>query len=239
MANELRKLASDLYMALVLVVLMAAMAALAPPRAFGASRLIADKIGDVLQSRYLGARVMVDETMDCTLKAEDTTAESIAEISRCDEDLTGSVRCWFQAGGDCRTRFHAWQNAWFPIKRVKPGEKLVRADFQLKPIDVSIGAVREFRGALVSATADLDQLEATQTLTEGGFLVSTSVNRVPDVRRGDPIKIRLVSGDLSLTTAGQASEPGYLNNHMQVMIQKTKRVILGILVADHTVEVKL
>ena len=83
------------------------------------------------------------------------------------------------------------------------------------------------------------QLESRQTILEGYFLTTNAVQRLPDVRRGDPVTLKLISGELQLTTQGIAQEPASIRSNVRVMVLKTKKEMVGKLQDSNTVEVKL
>jgi flagella basal body P-ring formation protein FlgA len=87
--------------------------------------------------------------------------------------------------------------------------------------------------------AELMHLESRQTILQGQFITSSAVQRIPDIRRGDSVRIRMISGGLAVSTQGTAEEPGYINGKMRVMANKSKREFVGELSADGVVEVKL
>jgi flagella basal body P-ring formation protein FlgA len=135
--------------------------------------------------------------------------------------------------------FAAWVPARVPIQRIKPGQALSPELFVTQEVNVSTGPAREYRGVILPADYDLNGLEAMQTILEGQFLTSSSVQRVPDVRRGDSIRIHLISGELTLSTLGIAEEPAYMNKQVRVMTTKSKRELSGYLRSGGVVEVKL
>jgi flagella basal body P-ring formation protein FlgA len=120
-----------------------------------------------------------------------------------------------------------------------PGDSISDSQFTVQEIDIASGLNREIRGLILSPTANLARLETRQTILEGQPLLSSQVRKMPDVRSGDAVRIELVSGSLTLTTLGTVSEPGFLNEQIHVMSQKTKRELIGTLLPDHVVEVKL
>lgn len=135
--------------------------------------------------------------------------------------------------------FASWTVAKVSTRRVRPGEPINSNYFISQKINLATGLAHEYRGVIISADSDLSRLEATQTILEGQFLMSSAVQRSPDIRRGDSIRIHLVSGELTLTTTGFAEEPGYLDKQIRVMTTKSKRELSGLLQEGGIVEVKL
>jgi flagella basal body P-ring formation protein FlgA len=90
-------------------------------------------------------------------------------------------------------------------------------------------------------TADqaIANYEAIQTIMEGQFLVTSSFRKVPDVRRGDSIRVNIVSNGLILMALGTSEESGYINHSIRVRTGKTKRELVGKLLPGGVIEVKL
>lgn len=135
--------------------------------------------------------------------------------------------------------FAAWLPARVPVRRVLPGEKLQGDQFSLQEVNVASGAMREFRGVILNQNTDISHLQARQTLIEGQPLLSSAVERVPDVRRGDSVRLKIVSNGLTLSALATASEAGYLNGPVRVLTAQTKRELSGKLISSGVVEVKL
>jgi flagella basal body P-ring formation protein FlgA len=144
-----------------------------------------------------------------------------------------------QSVTECWVRFSALMPAWVAKRRILPGEKLSQDSFERKEIDVAQGMAREMRGLLL--TTDLTQvaLESRQTILEGQPALSNAVQQTPDIRRGDALRIRMLSGGVILSTAGTAEEPAYLQSPVRVITQKSKRQLVGKLVESGVVEVRL
>ncbi len=135
--------------------------------------------------------------------------------------------------------FSAMMSARVAVRRIFPGESLKAEDFATQEINVASGANFELRGVVLSQEQPLAKLETRQTILEGQVLLSSAVQRMPDIRRGDSIQVRVVSGDLRLMTTGQALEPGYLNQSLKITAGKKKNELQGKLLGGGVVEVKL
>jgi flagella basal body P-ring formation protein FlgA len=129
--------------------------------------------------------------------------------------------------------------AYVASRRVMPGEKIDAGYFMIKPVDVSRGQGRELRGVIFPAGEPLAGLESRQTILEGQFITLSAVQKAPDLRRGDVVNIRILSGDLTVNVQGTAEEPGYLDGRVRVMSAKTKRELVGLLRPGSVVEVQL
>lgn len=135
--------------------------------------------------------------------------------------------------------FSAWVSANVAVRRLRPGEALSADAFVAKKINISTGQGHEFRGVIFPEKRDLAGLEAIQTILEGQFLVTSAVQKKPDIHRGDAVRIHLISDELVLMTLGIAEEPGYLTQQIRVMTGKGKRELLGLLRPGGVVEVPL
>lgn len=135
--------------------------------------------------------------------------------------------------------FAAWTTARVALRRIAAGEKLSSDQFLVQEVNIATGQAGEARNTLVTEEADVEGLESRQTILEGSLLTSHQVQRTPDVRRGDTVQVRVVSGDLILSTRGIAQESGFKNAKIKVISGKTKKEFVGELRSDGQVEVKL
>jgi flagella basal body P-ring formation protein FlgA len=135
--------------------------------------------------------------------------------------------------------FSAYVPAWIAVRRILPGEKLAPEQFLQQDVNVASGMAYEYRGVILGRDVDVSGFEAKQTILEGQYALSSGVQRIPDVRRGQPVQIRLTAGGVVLTTPGIAEEPGYVESSVHVMSAKTKRALIGRLRAGRIVEVTL
>ncbi|MBS1963414.1 MAG: flagellar basal body P-ring formation protein FlgA [Bdellovibrionales bacterium] len=138
-----------------------------------------------------------------------------------------------------QVRFSAMVPTFVASKRVHPGDKLSRGDFSVQSVNVASGMAYQYRGVMMSAKEKLEGLQARQTILEGQYPLTSGVERIPDARRGDPIEVRIVSGDVELTTLGNVQEPAYLNQNVRILTQKSKKELVGKLKSGGVVEVRL
>ncbi len=157
----------------------------------------------------------------------------LADLSR------GEARFRFDDGAEGSIGFSAWIRAKVATRRILPGERLRAEDFVAQTIDEAVGRAREVRGLILSEETDVDRLEAFHTILQGQFVVTSAVRKLPDLKKGEPVRIRLVSGDVTLTAPGIADEAAYLDAQVRVMSIKSKRMMMGRLRADSVVEVRL
>lgn len=135
--------------------------------------------------------------------------------------------------------YRAWVGVPVALHRVRPGDKLAASDFQVREIDVSRGLNYEYRGLIVPTETDLGKYQARNTILEGQYPLSSGIEKVPDVRRGDSVTVKLLSGEIQLSTPAVAQEPGYRDQPIRVLTSKTKRELTGLVRENGTVEVQL
>lgn len=138
-----------------------------------------------------------------------------------------------------QTPYEAWMRVPVANKRIYPNTKLKAEDFRVQEINVATGMPREYRGAMLEGDASIDKLESRQTILEGQFVTRNAVQKQPDIRKGEMVKLELVSGELSLVTQAIVQEPGSVGERIRVLTLKTKKEIVGKVRADRSVEVSL
>jgi flagella basal body P-ring formation protein FlgA len=203
-----------------------------------------------IAKRFPGARIELTSPLQWTQVADSPGKAApqgeIISVSLGDETVRGEAPFSVESRDEGGLRI-SWgrvnYNAMVPARvattRIMPGEAIQATQFIDQEVDVAHGMNHDIRGLIVSPSLELSRLETRQTVLEGQPLLSSEIKRMPDVRRGDPVRIELVSGSLTLTTLGTASEPGYLDQQVHVMSQKTKRELIGTLLPDNIIEVRL
>lgn len=138
-----------------------------------------------------------------------------------------------------QTPYEAWIQVPTAAKRIYPNTKLKSEDFRIQEVNVATGMPREYRGVMLESDAPLAQMESRQTILEGQFVTRNAVQRQPDIRKGEMVRLELVSGDLSLVTQAIVQEPGSVGERIRVLTLKTKKEIVGKIRSDRSVEVSL
>jgi flagella basal body P-ring formation protein FlgA len=154
-------------------------------------------------------------------------------------EVSGTLEDGSERADLIQTPYSAWKKAWVAAKRLYPNTRLKDEDFKISEINVATGPAREYRGVMLPADTRFSGLQTKQTLLEGQFAVTSAVERQPDLRKGDQVRLDLISGDLTLTTQGMAEEPASVGDHVRIMTSKTKKEVVGILKEDRSVEVQL
>jgi flagella basal body P-ring formation protein FlgA len=124
-------------------------------------------------------------------------------------------------------------------RRILPGAPLQKEDFVVQKVDVTTGFLAEVRGLFLNKDEPVQGLEARNTLLEGQPVLVNAVQRIPALKRGEPVRLKVLSGTVALVTDGIADEPGHINQKIRVISRLTKRTLVGRLVEGGTVEVEL
>jgi flagella basal body P-ring formation protein FlgA len=200
---------------------------------------LGEKIKQEISKQYPGSRIELTSEFHWIrggLSSQITKVEIVAENKR------GEVQFIARDGqnvSEAWISFAAWAPTWIAKRRIMPGERLHSEMFIVQDVNVAVGMAREYRGIILSHDTDVSGYEASQTILEGQFPMTSGVRRVPDLRRGEAIQIRMVSGGVTLSTSGVAEEPSYVNQSVRVMASKTKRSMTGRLLPEGVVEVRL
>ncbi len=203
------------------------------------ARAATEKVRQELQKKFFGAAITLSDFTEGFQKGD--------QIIQVQETLPGRVVVSIEGSDNIRRQvsadFQAVVSTWTAKRRVSPGEVLKDEFFQLSETDVSKGPSRDLRGLLVdSSSAGQNQikgLESRQTILEGTPLTLNAVQKIPNLRRGENVNIRIQSGGVQLTTQGTADESAYLDAVVHVTTSKTKRALVGKLKDNSTVEVGL
>lgn len=200
-----------------------------------------DQLAQAVGKLYPGARIALGNQVHWTrgkLSPDFSNVSALGESSR-GEIMFSVTGASGRRDGEGWVGFSAWMPARVAIKRVHPGERLSEDSFSRQDVNVAVGSAHDLRGLIHDPLAALSGLEARQSVLEGSMLLSSSVQRTPDVRRGDAVRVRLISNGLSLMTQGTADEPAYQDGQIHVTASKTKRSLVGTLLPTGIVEVKL
>lgn len=193
-----------------------------------------------LGKRYPGARI---ELAGAPSWVGEEPAQA-KQVSLLEESGRGQARFLVRGEGEhefaeARVGFSAWVQAYVAIRRLHPGEPVQADGFTVREVNIAQGEGYEYRGVIYPFTSSIERLETRQTILEGQFLMSTAIQKTPDVRKGDSVRLEIISGDLTLSTDGEAEEPAYKDGNVRVMTRKTKRELVGKLRPDGVVEVQL
>ena len=203
-------------------------------------RSVAERLGanrvEILGAPVVAAGQALDDAEAASVLEENARGE-IRVLVRGWKGKGAGPRVAAQA--EYRVRVAAWVLGWVAGRRVLPGEALAVDALKVQEINVAEGMAHEYRGILLAPTEDLSRLEARQTLLEGGFVTSSAVRKIPDLRRGDVVRLEILSGGIRLSTSAQALEPASTQQRVKVQTVKAKRELVGVLKEGGIVEVTL
>ncbi len=200
-----------------------------------------DLIKSELQAKVPGAKIEVTgpvRWMTALPAAQEVSAVRVLGVNAKGEAQI-AIRMADGTRAEALAPYAAWVPARVAVKRVSPGESLEPEMFVTQDVNVASGQAYDLRGIILTHSTEITGLESRQTILEGSFLTSSAIRKIPDVRKGDAVRIRINADGVQLSTLGVAEEPGYLNGRLRVMTQKTKREFVGQLSAGRVVEVKL
>lgn len=207
-----------------------------------------EKIEDLLRSelvkRFSNNQVNASiEFLSGTTFPVATNDREVASIRILSESGTGTAdySVIFSDGSSLlgQARFSAMVPTFVAVKRIHPGDKISTGDFQIQTINVAQGLAYQYRGVMLGTKESIEGLQARQTILEGQYPLSNGVERMPDIRRGDTVQVKVLSGEILLSTMGTVQEPGYLNKNVRILTQKSKKELVGQLKEGGIVEVKL
>lgn len=137
--------------------------------------------------------------------------------------------------------FSAKVKAFVAKRRIQPSMKLTPDLISLQDVDVTQGMNAELRGMFLTQEQEknIPNLETRQTILENQPLLTSSVQKIHDIKKGDPVRVKLISGDVILSTSGISSEAGYKNSVIHVLTLPSKKDIVGKFVGDGIVEIRL
>jgi flagella basal body P-ring formation protein FlgA len=206
----------------------------------GREESVESAVRSELSKRF--ARASIEFLPGSTFPAEEN-GKSVIRVRILSETGTGTAdySVGFSDGSSSigQARFTAMVPTFVASKRIRPGDRLARGDFQIQSINIAQGLAYQYRGVMLSANETIDGLQARQTILEGQYPLSSGVEKVPDIRRGDTVQVKILSGEIQLSTMATVQEPGYLNQNVRILTQKSKKELVGMLKEGGVVEVKL
>jgi flagella basal body P-ring formation protein FlgA len=205
------------------------------------------KFTEALAERIPGAEIRIPSLEKLCSQAPLNGYASISTVRLVEDRAQGVVLFEINGSGEdgtprsdlVQTPYSAWKRVLAPVRRIYPNTKLKNEDFKSQEVNVASGSPREYRGVMLSADTDLSGFQSRQTILENQFVTTTSVEKQPDLRKGDIVRLDLVSGDLTLSTQATVSEPGSIGERIRVLTAKSKKEVVGTVREDHSVEVKL
>jgi flagella basal body P-ring formation protein FlgA len=208
---------------------------------------LSNLIRSSLSEKIAGAEIRTPSFARMMSIAPMSNFSEISHVRMVNDRLNGAAQ--FEVTGvdvngqDCsqviQSPYEAWRKVPVAIHRIFPNTKLKNEDFRIQGVNIAIAPGRDYQGVMFSATTDFSAMQTRQTILEGQYVISSAVEKTPDVRKGDSVRLDLISGDLTLTTQAVIEESASIGSHVRVMTTKTKRELTGLVRADRSVEVTL
>lgn len=218
--------------------ILASLAARADEAAAPAPTLL-EQARQALAQKYPQARVEITGEIQRVRGALPASADRVSLLGENGRGEATLLAVTGETSAEIRVSYLAWIFARVANRRIMPSEALTEASFLKREVNLSEGQAFVYRGVILPASEEVARLETRQSILEGQFLTQSAVQRIPDLKRGDWVKIQLNSGDLQLSTTGNAAEPGFTRGLVKVITTKSKRELAGTLRPDGIVEVKL
>lgn len=197
-------------------------------------RTLNQQITVLLQERNPGARILISEIRPIQHQAVPQGRLMIRQESK-----PGSA--WVEGAPDVSVlvSYSALVPVYVSKRRISPKEALRPEDFETREIDVCDAQNVQYRGILLPIHQDLTKLEARQSILQGGYALSTGVQKLPDLRRGDNVRIRINAGGLAVQASGISQDEVNIGENVRVTSQTTKKLLTGKLIEKGLVEVEL
>ena len=194
-------------------------------------------IAKEIQKKYPEARIEVTQGLERLYAAFLMSVSRVALET--DEAGMAVMRLEGSETKNVRVAYHAWVKVPVPKKRILPRSALNQELFVIQEVDIASGIGRQYRGVLLPVDTNFEGLESIQTLLEQQAVLTTAVQKAPDVRPGSQVQIRVISGQLTLSTSGVAQEMATIGSQVRVTTAGAKKELVGKLTENKIVEVVL
>ena len=119
-------------------------------------------------------------------------------------------------------------------KKLKRGEIVQREKISIKRLKFSWDY-----GNLIKSINSAVGLATKQVIREGEILKRSWLREPPDIRRGDKIKVQILSRDLVVTTSGEVKEDGLVGDKVKIVCAATGKHVYGIVQSPQLVTIQL
>ena len=219
----------------------------AAPVESGLAEQLNQKFKAALEERIPGAEIRLPSLEKICSEAPLVNYTGISKVRLVEDRAHGialfEVSGLSSGGGDrtdlVQTPYSAWKRVLTAAHRIYPNTKLKNEDFKIQEVNVASGSPREYRGIMLPAETEMTGKQSRQTILENHFVTETAIEKQPELRKGDMVRLDLTSGDLTLSTQATASEPGSVGDRIRVITQKSKKEVVGTVREDHSVEARL
>jgi flagella basal body P-ring formation protein FlgA len=117
-------------------------------------------------------------------------------------------------------------------KLIRLGQVITENDFELREVDVS------FVQDGVPSPKEVIERAASRLITAGEPIFFKDVKKIPDLFRGQTVKILVGTEEFEITTLGVAEEDGNLGDRIRVRSESIKKTVTGKIVEKGTVKIE-
>ncbi len=128
---------------------------------------------------------------------------------------------------------HALKSVLVANRAINRGEVIGEKDFRSERRDISV-----LRGPVITRSSELVGMRVRRAIQTGRVWQPRHLETVPVVRRGEQVRLRLVSGGLQIDGAGKAGEDGRAGDWIRVLNDASRRYVTGQVDAEGTVYVR-
>lgn len=135
--------------------------------------------------------------------------------------------------GVVTVRLRAVESVMVANRGLSRGEVVGAQDFRRASRDVS-----DLRSPPITQASDLLGMRVRQSIQAGNVWQPRHLETVPVVKRGERVRLRLVSGGLQIDGAGKAGEDGRAGDWIRVLNDASRRYVTGQVDEEGTVHVR-
>ncbi len=194
------------------------------------------------QRRVMVERSSRDPDARIVVEAVDPPIEENSDFTLIGEGAPGVLRFQKQSKTAIEAidvHFRTFKKVLRPRLSIAAGTALTPDLFEKIEIETTRGMAQQQQHQMIPESTDLKAYEARWTLGKGQTLVDSQIAKIPLIRRGETLKLRVSTGDIHIMTSARAEQNASIGDVVRVTAVKTKREFSGRLVESGLVEVKL
>ncbi len=191
---------------------------------------------------WVEAKIEMSSSMDSLklTKLNEVKIEPAAEMPRWRGEmnfrvskLNSSELIWVKA------KIRWFGNVWVAKKQISPWSTIKSSDFEQRKIEIT-----SYRDDLISDQSEFEKLtsraKTKRLIAEGSPLGASSLERIPDVKVGQPVRVVFVSeSGIRVSAEGATLNPLSVGEEGRAKLRSSKKVVTGTLVSDGVLEVSL
>jgi flagella basal body P-ring formation protein FlgA len=164
--------------------------------------------------------------------------EGVAKVEILGRDLSGGFKT------TAKLSIAAYASILKTERKVLPGEILTEKNTVVDEIDFALPENKPFKGQIVHPekaeySSFQGRYRAKQTLLPGQPIPTYGIEKIPDMERGQKLRLSIISNGLKLETSGTAMEPGNIGALIKVLSDKNKKEFSAKIKSASEAEVEL